>query len=156
MALPRIYYVSCVTQMGAVMMSACILVGYLVLYVGPWPWPVERRTSLLCKDCPGSSSPQHNAFFPSLIIFHISFNKRICARHWAGAGDTKLSNTDVVPTSTGMQFAEHVLSHCPHTKPGRQKSHHPCSHILDDKAKIHWSILPLVMKWKTQTQTQVF
>ena len=42
--LQRTYYVSYASWLGAVLLSACILVRYLVLHVGPRSWSVESRT----------------------------------------------------------------------------------------------------------------
>lgn len=48
-----------------------------------------------------------------------------------GVRGTKVNNTDAVPTAMELHFAEHFRIYHPHTKPGRQKGHHHCSHILD-------------------------
>ena len=44
--LQRTYYVSYTSRLGAVLLSACILVRYLVLHVGPRSWPVESRRTV--------------------------------------------------------------------------------------------------------------
>ena len=81
MVLPSTYYA---TQSGFFLGSAPILVGYLVLHLGPRPWTVDCRKpfSLAQKTVQNQDlSAVHSP--PSLIIFRTSFNKYVHARHWA-------------------------------------------------------------------------
>lgn len=118
---PRTNYMSYATQSGVVLVSAHVLVGFYVWAQGLSQWRAEK------PFCLAEMTVWDQDLLTTIHFPHLSqyFTLHSITMSMPGigldAGDTKVSNTDAMPISMGLQFAQHFPIHYPHIKPGRQE-----------------------------------
>lgn len=154
MVLTKTHYVSCATCLRAALPSGHVRVGYLVIHAGSRPWPVgSRRTTLPSReDLPGSRS-LHNAFSFPPLTFHTPFNEYVHASPYSRCWGHRWVTQTLCqfPWSCSLQSTSPSVTLT--LSLGDRKGHHCYSHIVDDKANILQSILPMLRSRRSWTQT---